>query len=63
MRAADAGGERLIVDANLLVLYERDDDHGGDGMNMLFADGSVEWNSLPTAKQIIAAKRRPARNR
>ncbi len=40
--------------ADRLVLYEREDDHGGGGMNMLFGDGHVEWNSMEQAKQIIA---------
>jgi prepilin-type processing-associated H-X9-DG protein len=45
--------------ADVLVLYERETDHDGDGMNMLFGDGHVEWNSMDAAKQIIAAKGRP----
>ena len=53
-------GMKNSADANLLVLYEREDDHGGDGMNMLFADGSVEWYAMETAKQIIQAGKRPA---
>ena len=41
------------IGAEQLVLYEKEDDHGGDGMNMLFGDGHVEWNSMAVAKEII----------
>src|SRR5205814_1949600 len=37
-----------------VVLYEKDDDHDGDGMNLLFGDGHVEWANLASAKQLIA---------
>jgi prepilin-type processing-associated H-X9-DG protein len=37
----------------LVVAYEKDADHGGDGINMLFADGHVEFNNLQNAHQRI----------
>ena len=46
-------GLKNSTPGDVLVLYEREDDHGGDGMNMLFADGHVEWNSMAVAKEII----------
>jgi len=42
-----------------LVLYEKEGDHDQDGLNMLFADGSVLWEPMAEARQIIASKRRP----
>ncbi|MGD0389255.1 MAG: DUF3352 domain-containing protein [Tepidisphaeraceae bacterium] len=41
------------ADPSIVVCYEKDDDHGGDGMNLLFADGHVEFMQLEAAHQAI----------
>jgi prepilin-type processing-associated H-X9-DG protein len=41
------------VMAERVVCYEKDDDHGGKGMNLLFADGHVEFMPLEAAHQAI----------
>jgi prepilin-type processing-associated H-X9-DG protein len=41
------------ADASIVVLYEKDGDHAGDGMNVLFADGHVEFVPLDAAHQLI----------
>jgi len=38
---------------DMVIAYEKDSDHGGDGINMLFADGHVEFDTLPAAQQEI----------
>jgi prepilin-type processing-associated H-X9-DG protein len=35
------------------VLYEKAGDHDQDGMNILYGDGHVEWQAMPTAQQEI----------
>jgi|GEM_PF-4346535 len=40
--------------SDLVAAYEKDADHGGDGINMLFADGHVEFDTLQQAQQQIA---------
>jgi len=44
-------GNALTPDT--VVAYERDENHDGDGMNMLFGDGHVEWVMMPRARQLI----------
>jgi prepilin-type processing-associated H-X9-DG protein len=41
-----AGGE-------VIVLYEKPGAHGGQGMNMLFGDGHVEFEMMPVAMRMI----------
>ena len=41
------------MDPQAVVCYERDADHGGDGMKILFGDGHVEFMTLPLAHQMI----------
>jgi prepilin-type processing-associated H-X9-DG protein len=41
----------------LVVAYEKEQDHGGTGMNVLFADGRVEWMTLDAAHDAIALTR------
>ena len=41
------------ADPTLVVCYEKDDDWGGAGMNLLFADGHVEFMQLEAAHQAI----------
>jgi prepilin-type processing-associated H-X9-DG protein len=36
-----------------IVLYEKLTDHGHDGVNMLYGDGHVEFQSMPQAQQMI----------
>jgi len=36
-----------------IVCYEKDKNHGGDGMNILFGDGHVEFWRLPEAHRMI----------
>ncbi len=42
-----------------VVCYEKDKDHGGDGMNMLFGDGHVEFLTLPAAHEMIEKSGKP----
>jgi prepilin-type processing-associated H-X9-DG protein len=39
--------------ASTVVLYEKKDNHDEDGMNFLYADGHVEWQSMDVAEQLI----------
>jgi prepilin-type processing-associated H-X9-DG protein len=41
--------------ADTVVAYDKDGDHGGDGINLLFADGHVEFNTMPQAHAEIDA--------
>lgn len=43
--------------ADRVVLYEKSDNHDEDGMNFLYADGHVEWQTMETAQQLINAAR------
>jgi prepilin-type processing-associated H-X9-DG protein len=36
-----------------VVCYEKRDNHGGDGMNILFGDGHIEFLRMPDAKKMI----------
>ena len=42
-----------IVPSTTVVCYEKDDNHGGNGMNLLFVDGHVEFMQLEAAHQAI----------
>jgi hypothetical protein len=46
-------GLKLGCDPNTIVLYEKDADHNGDGMNVLFANNQVEFFPLARAHQLI----------
>ena len=39
--------------ADTIVAYEKPDAHGGQGMNMLFGDGHVEFEQMPVAVRMI----------
>ena len=41
------------VGADTIVLYEKPDAHGGQGMNLLFGDGHVEWMQMSEALKRI----------
>jgi prepilin-type processing-associated H-X9-DG protein len=41
-------------DATRIILYEKDGAHGGDGMNLLFGDGHVEWFKTDAATKMIS---------
>jgi prepilin-type processing-associated H-X9-DG protein len=43
--------------AEIVVLYEKADAHGGQGMNMLFGDGHVEFQMMPSAMKMIEDQR------
>jgi prepilin-type processing-associated H-X9-DG protein len=38
----------------MVICYEPPENHGGDGMNMLFGDGHAEWIQIARAKTLIA---------
>ena len=42
---------------DVVVLYEKNDDHAEDGMNLLYGDGHVSWESMPVAQQLIKVKK------
>jgi prepilin-type processing-associated H-X9-DG protein len=44
------------ADDKSIVAYEYDENHEGDGMNILFADGVVEWFTLEAAHAKMAAQ-------
>jgi len=46
-------GDPKVVPSTTVVCYEKDDNHGGNGMNLLFADGHVEFMQLEPAHQAI----------
>jgi prepilin-type processing-associated H-X9-DG protein len=51
-------GMNNTAGAEEVVLHEKDDNHDQDGMNLLFGDGHVEWDTLETAQQRINQPRR-----
>ncbi len=46
-------GLKQGADPSTVVCYEKDNNHHGGGMNMLFGDGHVEFLKLPAAHQLI----------
>jgi prepilin-type processing-associated H-X9-DG protein len=48
-------GKGLTIEApsDVVLLYEPLSDHSGDGMNVCFADGHVEWLTSSEAKSIL----------
>jgi len=44
---------KMGADPTIVVCYEKEGDHGHDGMNILFADGHVEFDNLPEAHKLI----------
>ena len=50
-------GDGLTVrtDAEAIVMYELLSNHGGDGINVLYADGHVEFHSAQEAARIVSA--------
>lgn len=50
-------GMNNTAGAEEVVLHEHDDNHGSDGMNLLFGDGHVEWQGLDSAQQMITRPR------
>ncbi|MFI5381899.1 MAG: DUF3352 domain-containing protein [Tepidisphaerales bacterium] len=47
--------------ADTILAYEKFDDHGGDGINVLFNDGHVEWMRLDAAKEMIEKQKAAAK--
>jgi prepilin-type processing-associated H-X9-DG protein len=41
----------------IILAYERETNHHGSGMNVLFADGTVAWMSVEAAHQAVALSR------
>jgi len=46
-------GHKNSDSPEVVMLYEKAEDHDRDGMNMLFADGHVEFMTLPAAMKLI----------
>ncbi|HEX8523359.1 MAG TPA: hypothetical protein VF669_13985 [Tepidisphaeraceae bacterium] len=42
--------------AGTILLYEKEADHDGDGMNILYVDGAVRWHPMDEARQLIQAQ-------
>jgi prepilin-type processing-associated H-X9-DG protein len=42
------------VKDDAVIAYELPENHQGDGMNMLFGDGHVEWEQMAMARTLIA---------
>ncbi|MCY2952078.1 MAG: hypothetical protein NTU53_08885 [Planctomycetota bacterium] len=39
--------------ADVILAYEKPENHGGQGINMLFGDGHVEWVRMPAAMERV----------
>ena len=48
------GGKNNAAPAEIVLLYEKPSDHDGDGMNLLFGDGHVEFFTMPSAAAQLA---------
>jgi prepilin-type processing-associated H-X9-DG protein len=46
------GGKTSGARPEIVIMYEKPEDHG-DGINMLFADGHVEYQRMPAAMELI----------
>jgi prepilin-type processing-associated H-X9-DG protein len=46
-------GMNFNAPADAIVLYEKNDDHDEDGMNFLYGDGHVEWQTMQMAQELI----------
>ncbi len=44
---------RVNDNADTILAHEKFDDHGGDGINLLYNDGHVEWQRMEMAKESI----------
>lgn len=42
------------LDPKIVLMVERPENHKGDGMNVLFADGHVEWFRQPDFQRVLA---------
>ena len=47
-------GMNNSASADHVVMYEKKQDHEQEGMNFLYADGHVEWKTMPQAEAEIA---------
>jgi prepilin-type processing-associated H-X9-DG protein len=56
------GGLKTTAGAETVVLYEKPQAHGRQGMNILYADGHVEFHMMPTAMQEIQRSRQQRQN-
>jgi prepilin-type processing-associated H-X9-DG protein len=50
-------GKTSSCDPGTIILYEKDSDHGGDGMNVLYGDGHVDFETLAAAHAEINRQR------
>jgi prepilin-type processing-associated H-X9-DG protein len=46
-------GKTSAIGADVIVLYEKPDAHQGQGMNILYGDGHVEFQLMPNAQRMI----------
>ncbi len=51
-------GTTMNLNPEIVVLHERLDNHDHDGMNLLFADGHVEFMNMPAAQREIEKSKR-----
>jgi prepilin-type processing-associated H-X9-DG protein len=57
---AGKGFKNHTTRADQVILYEKPDLHGHDGINMCFGDGHVEFMRMPRAQEMIADIQRGA---
>jgi prepilin-type processing-associated H-X9-DG protein len=50
-------GMNFNVGAETIILYEKPDAHGGQGMNILYGDGHVEFMFMRDAQRLIEAQK------
>src|SRR5205823_6522581 len=46
-------GQTSSAPADRIIVYEKPDAHSGDGMNMLYGDGHVEFQMMNAANRLI----------